>query len=128
MLDTNICIYVINERPKTTITMFRRHEPDDIGLSSITVSELAFGVAKSKSIKNKVALEAFLLPLELHAFDERAALMYGTVRAELERVGKRIESLDTLIAAHALSLGVPLVTNNYHEFRRVKGLKLENWI
>lgn len=91
MLDTNICIYVIHERPKTTIDLFRRHEPDDIGLSSITVSELAFGIAKSRSIKkNKAALEVFLMPLELHAFDERAALVYGTVRAEFERLGRGI--------------------------------------
>ncbi len=127
LLDTDICIYLINERPKRALARFRQHAVGDIGISTVTVSELAYGVAKTGSARNRVALEAFLLPLEIAAYDLVAALRYGEVRSDLSRRGQPIGPLDTMIAAHALSLGTALVTNNEREFRRVKGLAVENW-
>lgn len=129
MLDTNICIYLIKQQPPTVIERFLSHPVGAIGVSSITVAELAFGVNKSRQMaKNRLALEQFLAPLEVAVFDHDAALSYGRVRARLEASGSPIGSMDLLIAAHALSLGVRLVTNNLREFRRVPGLKLENWV
>lgn len=127
LLDTDICIYLINERPKKVLDHFKRHQIGEIGISSITASELAYGVAKTGSIKNRVALEQFLLPLQIADYDASAALAYGDIRAALETQGKTIGPLDMLIAAHALSLRVVLVTNNEKEFRRVEKLKVENW-
>ena len=128
LLDTNICIYLINERPKKVLAHFKRHALGDIGISSITASELAFGVAKSGSLKNRIALEAFLLPLQIVEYDAGAAMVYGDIRAALEKQGKTIGPLDMLIAAHALSRQLVLVTNNEKEFRRVDQLKVENWL
>ena len=128
LLDTNICIYLINERPKKVLAHFKRHSLGDIGISSITASELAFGVAKSASSKNSAALEAFLLPLTVVDYDAGAAMIYGDIRATLERQGKTIGPLDMLIAASALSRQLILVTNNEKEFRRISKLKVENWL
>ena len=128
LLDTNICIYLINERPKKVLTHFKRHSLGDIGISSITASELAFGVAKSGLAKNSAALEAFLLPLNVVDYDAGAAMIYGDIRATLEKQGKTIGPLDMLIAASALSRQLILVTNNEKEFRRVSKLKVENWL
>ena len=128
LLDTNICIYLINERPKKVLAHFKRHSLGDIGISSITASELAFGVAKSASSKNSAALEAFLLPLNVVDYDAGAAMIYGDIRATLERQGKTIGPLDMLIAASALSRQLILVTNNEKEFRRISKLKVENWL
>ena len=127
MLDTNICIYIINARPAQVLQRFRGVAIGEIGVSSITAAELAYGVAKSGSAKNRAALEKFLAPLEIAAFDEPVFWRYGEIRADLERRGQPIGSLDTLIAAHALVLGAILVTNNTAEFERVAGLRLENW-
>jgi tRNA(fMet)-specific endonuclease VapC len=127
LLDTNICIYVINDRSKAIVERFRKHRLGDIGVSTITAAELAYGVAKSDSERNRGALERFLLPLEVVEFDHAAALKYGSVRADLERRGRPIGPLDMLIAAHALALGATLVTNNQREFGRVPGLTVENW-
>jgi tRNA(fMet)-specific endonuclease VapC len=129
MLDTNICIYLIKQQPPTVIERFLTHPVGAIGVSSITVAELAFGVNKSRHMaKNRLALEQFLAPLNVASFDHDAALSYGRLRARLETSGSPIGSMDLLIAAHALSLGVRLVTNNLREFRRVPGLRLENWV
>lgn len=128
LLDTNTCIYIINERPQNVRERFARLELSDIGVSSITVAELAFGVAKSRSIKNRIALESFLLPLEVMPFDLSTAFAYGDVRAELARRSELIGLLDLQIAAHALSLKAILVTNNEREFRKVPGLSVENWV
>ena len=128
LLNTNICIYLINERPKKVLTHFKRHSLGDIGISSITASELAFGVAKSGLAKNSAALEAFLLPLNVVDYDAGAAMIYGDIRATLEKQGKTIGPLDMLIAASALSRQLILVTNNEKEFRRVSKLKVENWL
>lgn len=127
MLDTNICIYAIKNRPAAVLTTLRAHEAAGIGISSISVAELYFGAKKSGSAKNLLALQHFLEPLEIADFDLAAAQAYGELRHELESRGTPIGPLDTQIAAHALALGVCLVSNNTREFERVAGLKLENW-
>src|SRR5438105_4543908 len=108
LLDTNICIYIINERPKEVLARFAKHPVGHIGVSSVTAAELAYGVAKSGSARNRAALEGFLLPLEVLPFELAAALAYGEVRSRLEAKGKPIGPLDMLIAAHALTLGLTL--------------------
>jgi tRNA(fMet)-specific endonuclease VapC len=128
LLDTNICIYIINARPPHVLERFRREAIGDIGISAITAAELAYGVAKSGSARNRAALEKFLAPLEIAAFDAGVFWHYGDIRAELEWRGQPIGSLDTLIAAHALALDATLVTNNGAEFSRVKALRVENWV
>ncbi|MBA5867852.1 MAG: PIN domain-containing protein [Nitrospira sp. CR1.3] len=129
MLDTNICIYLIKQQPPAVIERFLAHPVGDIGISSITVAELAFGVSKSRhATKNRLALEQFLAPLVVTPFGQEAAFSYGRLRSQLELKGTPIGSMDMLIAAHALSLGVRLVTNNLNEFRRVPGLRVENWV
>lgn len=127
LLDTNICIYIINTRPQAVLARFHQYRLGDIGVSSVVAAELAFGVAKRGSLRNREALEMFLAPLDIMPFDEAAVWAYGDLRADLERRGQPIGSLDTMIAAHALSLGATLVTNNTREFSRVPGLQLENW-
>ena len=127
LLDTDICVYVINERPRRTLERFMKQEVGEIGISSVTAAELAFGVTKSGSQRNRRALEAFLLPLKIADFDLAAAFSYGEVRTFLEGNGQVIGPLDMLIAAHAKSLGATLVTNNLREFKRVPGLAVENW-
>ena len=128
LLDTNICIHVINARPPAVLARFRQHQMGEIGLCSVVAAELAYGVAKSGSARNREALEMFLAPLLILPFDEAALWVYGDLRAELERKGTPIGALDTLIAAHALSQQSTLVTNNTREFARVRGLSLENWL
>lgn len=128
LLDTNTCIYIINRRPAEVFVRFEALEVGEVGISSITGAELAFGVAKSGSDRNRQALDKFLAPLEVCAFDEAAMRRYGSLRSQLERQGTPIGALDTLIAAHALALGCVLVTNNVREFQRVAGLALENWV
>lgn len=127
LLDTNICIYIINARPPHVLERFRQESIGNIGISSITAAELAFGVMKSGSEKNRRALEMFFAPLELFAFDAPAFWHYGAIRTELEKKGTPIGSLDTMIAAHARALNAVLVTNITKEFNRVKGLTIENW-
>ena len=127
MLDTNICIYAIKNQPSQVLTQLRVHEAEGIGISSISVAELYFGVSKSGSARNLAALQQFLEPLEIADFDLNAAQVYGTLRYTLERLGTPIGPLDTQIAAHALALEVTLVTNNVREFARVSGLNLINW-
>jgi tRNA(fMet)-specific endonuclease VapC len=129
MLDTNICIYLIKQRPQSLLDRFRLFPVGEIGMSVITLAELQYGVSKSSRPKqNREALEQFLSPLEVAAFDRRATVAYGTVRAALEKKGRPIGAMDLLIAAHALSLGVRLVTNDEREFRHVPGLRVENWV
>jgi tRNA(fMet)-specific endonuclease VapC len=128
LIDTNICIYLMNQRPIHVIRKFRECSPGTIVVSSITVSELQYGVAKSThQKKNQLRLDEFLMPLAIIDYDEAAARIYGKVRAELEREGRLIGPLDMLIAAHALEKHLTLVTNNEEEFNRVKNLNVENW-
>ena len=129
MLDTNICIYLIKQQPPSVLERFLSHPVGDIGISSITVAELDYGASKSRQAsKNRAALDQFIAPLDVAAFDREAASVYGKIRASLEAKGTPIGGMDLLIAAHALSLGVRLVTNNGREFKRVPGLKVENWV
>ena len=127
LLDTNICIYIINARLPAVLARFRQYRLGEIGVSSVVLSELAFGVAKSGSTRNRQALEMFLAPLVVLPFDDAAAWAYGTVRADLERRGTPIGALDTMIAAHAVSLQALLVTHNTREFAQVTGLQLDDW-
>ena len=128
LLDTNTCIYLIRRRPKEVLQRFERFEVGEVGVSVITVSELRYGVEKStRPEQNLRALEQFLLPLEVLNFGPEATVSYGRVRASLEERGMPIGPLDALIAAHALSLGATLVTNNTREFERVSGLQIEDW-
>jgi tRNA(fMet)-specific endonuclease VapC len=127
LLDTNTCIYIINNRPPNVLEKFRKYKAGEVGISSIAASELAYGVAKSGSLKNRKALEMFLAPLQILPFDSQCLWFYADLRASLEKQGQSIGPMDTLIAAHALSIGGTLVTNNVKEFVRVPKLKLENW-
>ena len=129
LLDTNICIYIIKQQPASVLNRFMEYQVGDVGISSITLSELRYGVAKSTHYeKNSKALDEFITPLEVVSYDEQAAYVYGNIRASLEKAGTPIGSMDMLIAAHALSLGLPLVTNNSSEFTRVPHLTVHNWI
>lgn len=129
MLDTNICIYMIKGKPPQVLSRLKDFSLGDVSVSSITLSELEYGVAKSsKPQQNRDALDAFLAPLEILPFNGEAAYRYGQIRAFLEEKGKSIGAMDMLIAAHALSASMTLVTNNTKEFGRIPGLRLENWL
>lgn len=129
MLDTNVCIELLRGRAPGVLERLRKFEIDEIGISSITLAELQYGVAKSRSpARHEVLLAEFCAPLAILPFDNIAAETYGRVRAALERTGTPIGPLDTLIASHALSLGLTLVTNNEREYLRVAGLLVENWL
>lgn len=127
LLDTNICIYIINAKPPEVLARFQQYRLGDIALCSVVAAELAFGVAKSGSARNRQALEMFLAPLIILPFDEAAVWAYGDLLADLERRGTPIGSLDTMIAAHALSQQATLITSNTREFAKVPGLQLSNW-
>lgn len=128
MLDTNTCIYIIKQKPPKALKHFKAYSVGKIGISSIALAELRYGVAKSQHVqKNQEALDAFILPLEIADFDEKAAKVYGEIRAALEKAGNPIGSMDMLIGAHALSLGLTLVTNNTREFKQIKNLKVADW-
>ena len=128
MLDTNICIYVIKQKPRSVLERFVAFPVGDLGISVITLAELEYGASKSSEPdRNREALEQFVSPLEIAVLDRLATSVYGKIRALLEKRGRPIGSMDLLIAAHALSLNVRLVTNNMREFKRVPGLRVENW-
>lgn len=128
LLDTNICIYLIKRSPESVVQRLQQLDPDQVGISSITHSELEYGVAKSvHAEKNRRALQKFLLPLQILSYDALAAQAYGEIRVALEVAGTPIGSLDMLIAAHAKALCATLVSNNLREFSRVSDLKVENW-
>ena len=129
MLDTNISIYLIKQQPREVIDKFQGIIPGEIAISSVTVAEMMYGVGKSQNKeRNKSALESFLAPLEIVDFDFKAAQHYGVIRAYLEKIGTPIGAYDLMIAAHALSLGLILVTNNEREFQRIPNLIVENWV
>ena len=129
LLDTNICIYVINEKPKKVLRKFERNPVHEFAISSITHAELQYGVAKSRhKNRNQEALDGFLLPLTILPFHgKRLVERYGDIRIFLESKGKTIGPLDTLIAAHALSLDLTIISSNIKEFSRIPNLKCENW-
>ena len=129
MLDTNICIYIIKRKPVDVLARFKQTDISQISISSITLSELFYGVSKSsKPAQNLMALTQFVAPLEILPFGGEASQYYGDLRAYLEKQGTPLGSLDMLIAAHALSLASTLVTNNEKEFNRVPNLNIENWV
>jgi tRNA(fMet)-specific endonuclease VapC len=122
------CIYIIKRQPAAVLKRFLEYQVGDIGISSITLSELRYGVAKSMHReKNAKALEDFIIPLDVVPYDEEAALVYGEIRAALEKEATPISAMEMLIAAHALSRGTTLVTNNTREFSRIRGLKITDW-
>ncbi|MBW1704105.1 MAG: type II toxin-antitoxin system VapC family toxin [Deltaproteobacteria bacterium] len=129
LIDTNICIYIINKKPPEVIHRFKNIEVGQIGISTITVSELNYGASKSNLQKqNFKRLEEFLAPFEIIPYSQSAAKYYGEIRSQLENQGNVIGPLDLLIAAHALSEKLTLITNNEKEFKRIKTLKVENWV
>ena len=129
MLDTNIIAYAKNNRPESVLQRFMEHRPEDMCISAITMAELEFGICKSsKPAQNRLALMMFLSEIQVVPFDGKAAQDYGLIRAELTARGTPIGANDLLIAAHARSLGLTLITNNGREFERVPGLTVENWV
>lgn len=129
LLDTNICIFIIKKRPEKVLEKFNTLSLGDVAISSITLAELHYGIMKSSNPKkNQEALDKFLTPLEILDFDYFATIEYGKIRADLEKNGTPIGPLDTLIAAHAKSQKLTLVTNNEKEFIRIPDLKIENWV
>jgi tRNA(fMet)-specific endonuclease VapC len=128
LLDTNICIYIIKKKPRKVLAKLMSLDIRDVGISSITLSELEYGVAKSgHPQQNRDALNAFLAPLEIVSYDQLAAHHYGRIRSFLEKKGLVIGAMDMLIGAHAMGLSITLVTNNIREFKRIPGLSVENW-
>nr|WP_255478762.1 type II toxin-antitoxin system VapC family toxin [Rufibacter sp. XAAS-G3-1] len=122
-MDTNI--YIIKKKPEIVLERFKELTLGNVGISTITLAELEYGIRKSGSPdRNLEALNQFLVPLDIKDFDYNAAVEYGKIRASLEKAGTPIGPLDTLIAAHALSLNTTLVTNNEKEFNRVAGLRI----
>ena len=133
LLDTNICIYIIKKSPEKVIkkleAIIKAEVKNEIYLSSITVSELYYGVEKSTQVdKNLEALKGFLTPFQVVDFDLKSAVIFGQVRANLEKRGTVIGPYDLQIASVALTHDFVLVTNNTKEFERVEGLQLENWV
>jgi tRNA(fMet)-specific endonuclease VapC len=128
MLDTDTCIALIKGKPPSVLKKLRGKSVGQVGISSITLGELAFGAAKSgRRDESRAALAEFLLALEIASFDGDAASSYGQLRASLEKRGTPIGPLDTLIGAHAAALDVVLVTHNTREFGRIDTLRLEDW-
>ena len=127
MLDTNICIYAIKKQMPLLQKLLAK-DPSELCISSITLSELLFGIEKSNMKEsNRKKLMTFLTNIAILDYDGDAALEYAKLRNYLERMGQPIGAMDMLIAAHALSKDMILVTNNEKEFKRVNDLKLENW-
>lgn len=129
LLDTNICIHIIKHKPPSVFARFQDFTPQDLCISAITLAELEYGAEKSSfPEKNRLALAMFLSGITVLPFDDAAAAEYGRLRAQLEKAGTPIGANDMLIAAQALSLRLPIVTNNTREFLRVEGLSVENWV
>lgn len=131
MLDTNICIYIINKKPIIYLQNLELIERNDtISISSIVAAELQYGVFNSNlhnKNQNQINLDAFLGKIEIIDFTAKSAFYYGELRAKLEQSGKIIGSNDLLIASHAIAEDAILVTNNTKEFERIPNLVLENW-
>ncbi|MBR3108596.1 MAG: type II toxin-antitoxin system VapC family toxin [Clostridia bacterium] len=129
MLDTNIIAYAKNNRPESVLQRLTQYKPEDMCVSAITMAELEFGVFNSsRPDQNRLALLLFLSRIAVVPFDADAAREYGSIRADLTKKGTPIGANDLLIAAHARSLGLTLVTNNTREFERVENLRVENWV
>lgn len=129
LLDTNICIYALNRRPPEVLERFRSVSRSAVSVSVITVLELRQGAEKSRDPERAhQKLDFFLSSIRALPFEEDAALIAARIRAGLERQGRRIGDLDSLIAAQALAQDLILVTNNLREFERVPDLRTENWV
>ncbi len=129
LLDTNTCIFFLNRTSERIISQFKKFSPSGIKLPSITVAELFYGAEKSKAKKkNRTIVENFVSTFEIIPFDEKCCKTYAKIRASLEKVGAPIGPMDLLMASISLANNFTLITNNVREFRRVKGLKLENWL
>jgi tRNA(fMet)-specific endonuclease VapC len=129
LLDTNICIYIVNKHPVEIINRLEKYQPSEIKISSITAAEMEYGASKSKHReKNREALKNFMSPFDIINFDSMDAEIYGIIRAELERNGNIIGPYDMQLAAQALRADCIFVTNNIREFKKVKNLKIENWM
>ncbi len=127
MLDTDIIIYTIKNRPAQIRKLFKQHK-DQISISTVTLGELVFGAEHSQQVERNLAdIEAMTAQLEVLPFDNKAAYHFGQIRSGLYRTGRPIEPYDMMIAGHARSLGLILVTSNVREFTRVPGLVIENW-
>jgi tRNA(fMet)-specific endonuclease VapC len=128
MLDTNIVIYTIKNRPQQVREAFKRHQ-GQMAISSVTLGELIFGAERSAQVERNLGdIEGLAARLETLPFDSHAAEHFGQLRAELYRVGRPIGPYDMMIAGHARAMGLILVTNNVREFEQVPGLRLENWV
>jgi tRNA(fMet)-specific endonuclease VapC len=128
LLDTDTSIYIVKKKPESVFRKLRSQGMEQVAVSTITVAELEHGVEKSQQPeRNRVALMEFLIPFALIDFDYKAAQAYGRIRAALESKGSPIGPMDLLLAAQALSRDLIFVTNNVREFRRVEGLRVENW-
>lgn len=129
LLDTNICIYILKNKPAEVLSNFKKFEIGELKISSITVAELYFGAYNSKNIaKNLSIIEKFLIPFEIVNFDEKAAIEYAKIKSKLRKTGNIIGELDMQIASVAIAYDLILVTNNVKEFQRIEGLKFENWV
>lgn len=128
LLDTNICIYIARRSPPEVLSRLERLKPGDVGMSIITYLELVCGACKSRRVQSNLeAIERLSGHVPVLPLDVPVARRYGQIRTELEKRGSPIGAYDLLIAAHALAGGLTLVTNNIREFRRVAGLRVENW-
>ncbi len=128
LLDTNICIYLINKKDADLLRKIITYRNDDIAISTITIAEMEYGVSKSsKTHQNRLALATFLIPFSALDFNQEAASEYGIIRTWLVANGKQVGPMDMLIAAQARSKGLVLVTNHEKEFAQVPGLEVENW-
>ncbi len=128
LLDTNICIYIAKRKPRVVLSRLLELKPGDVGMSVVTYLELAYGAQKSLyPDRNLAAIDELRTLIPVESLTAGVALHYGRIRTRLESEGRPIGAYDLLIAAHALSLDVVLVTNNIREFRRIPELRLENW-
>lgn len=127
MLDTDTVSFALRGEGRVGERLLE-HRPSDLCVSAITVAELHYGAEAKRSKKLRRLIDTFMETLTTLPFDAQAAIRFGTVAAALARVGTPIGGFDTLIAAHALGLGLSLVTNNTQHFRHVRGLKVENWV
>jgi len=128
LLDTNICIYIINNKPLKVVNHIKKLKPYQIKLSAISLAELEYGVSKSRNRnENRRALVHFASAFDILAFDDRDAEVYGLLRADLEKKGRVIGPYDMEIAAQAITRKLILVSNNTAEFSRIPHLRLENW-
>jgi len=129
MLDTDICVTLIRKKSQRLLDKIDSFKLGDLGLSVVTIAELQYGIYKGQRQEEaQKALTKFLLSFEIVNFNSDVAITYGQIRADLERKGEVIGPYDFLIAAHAKTLGVILVTGNVREFNRVDGLIVENWL